>query len=444
MSRRRTPTVPSARTRTAALLAGLLAAGFAVATPVAADAVTAGGDTTAASAATVTAETAGTAGTAVGPQALAATPLTASNFRYSLSETSSSLISALDGALPNVSVATVANDGNRTAAACGSAPSVSYRQAYFCWNSGDQSTSAWYPQGITTSSDAYGEGTYEGKRLLLASWYDHAEDGISKGSRITVADLSAGTSRPTYRHVLLVEPSGTSGSPSFRPVNIHAGGLAWYGNHLYVADTSGGFRVFDLDHLWRVSTGNSSAVGRQSDGSYHAFNYKYVLPQTATFTDSTAGGYAQIRHSSVSLDRSSTPDSVVVTEYQSPSDVDAGTQVRTIRVPIDYRDRYLKPGSDGVVRATEAYRIDLESVQGSTAIDGRFYYSQSDGSNFTSPNADGDLHTFAAPGGSIVRHGNALTVGPEDLSYDPTRDHLWTLGEYPGYRWVYATDASSY
>lgn len=375
--------------------------------------------------------------------AAAASPLTAGNFRYTLSETSSSLIGALDAALPNVSMSTVADDGNRTPS-CDSAPSVTHRTAYYCWNDGDQDTSDWYPQGITTSSDAFAAGTYEGKRINLVSWYDHVEDGIDKGVRISVSNLSASASAPPYRHLLLVEPSGTAAAPSFKPIDIHAGGIMWYGNLLYVADTGGGFRVFDLDHLWQVSTGSASKIGRQSDGSYHAFDYKYVLPQTAKFTDSTAGGYAQLQHSSVSLDRSSSPDSVVVSEYRSKDELAAGAQVRTIRVPIDYTNRYLKPASDGVIKATEAYRTDLESVQGSTAIDGEFFFSQSDGDDFSNPSSDGDLHTFAAPSGSIVRHGDALTVGAEDLSYDPTRDYLWSLGEYPGHRWVYAADASSF
>jgi hypothetical protein len=375
--------------------------------------------------------------------AAAATPLTASNFRYTLSQTSSTLIGALDSALPNVTMGAVADDANRTPS-CGSAPSVTHRTAYYCWNAGDQDTTAWYPQGITTSSDAYGEGTYDGKRINLVSWYDHAEDGIDKGVRISVSDLSASASAPPYRHILLVEPGGTTSAPTFRPVNVHAGGIMWYGNLLYVADTSGGFRVFDLDHLWQVSTGDASAVGRQSDGSYHAFDYKYVLPQTAKFTDSTAGGYAQLQHSSVSLDRTSSPDSVVVSEYRSSTDIAAGAQVRTIRVPIDYTTRYLKPAADGVIKATEAYRTDLESVQGSTAINGEFFFSQSDGTNYSDPNSDGDLHTFVAPSGPVVRHGDALTVGAEDLSYDPGRDYLWSLGEHPGHRWVYAADASSF
>ncbi len=379
---------------------------------------------------------------ATAPPAAAATTLTASNFRYTLSTTSSSLVGALDSALPNVSMGAVAADGNRTGLACSA--TVTYRAASFCWNSGDQGTTDWYPQGITTSADALGAGTYDGKRVLLASWYDSSGTSPNKGVRISVVDLTSGTSTPRYRHILLVEPTGTTSTPSFKPVTVHAGGLMWYGNLLYVADTSGGFRVFDLDHLWEVSTGDESKIGRQSDGTYHAFNYKYVLPQTARFDDYTAGGYAELRHSSVSLDRTSTPDSVVVTEYQTATELAGGSQVRTVRIPIDYTDRYLKQASDGIIKATQAYRIDLESVQGSAAVNGELFYSQSDGTNFADVNSDGDLHTWDAPSGAFVRHGNALPVGPEDLSYDPTRDQMWSLSEHPGYRWVYAFDASSF
>ncbi|GHH74006.1 hypothetical protein [Promicromonospora soli] len=370
----------------------------------------------------------------------AATRLTASNFRYDLSETPSTMIAALDADLPNVSLATVANDGNRTGRSC-TAPVVR-RIASFCWNSSDAGTTAWYPQGVTTSSDALGVGMYDGKRILMASWYDH-DGGIDKGVRISVVDLTSGTSTPTYRHVLLVEPTGSETSPSFQSVKVHAGGIMWYGNLLYVADTTGGFRVFDLDHLWRVSTGDSSRIGRKADGTFHAFDYKYVLPQTASFLDSEVSDDEDLSHSSVSLDRSSTPDSVIVTEYQSQSSIDDGAQVRTIRVPIDYRDRYLKPASDGIIKATEAYRIDLEGVQGSTAINGKFYFTDSDGMKFDRP-ARGDLYTWDAPSGSFTQYSNALTVGPEDLSYDPIRDQMWTLGEHPYRRWVYSFDAGGF
>ncbi|CAM3773683.1 hypothetical protein [Isoptericola cucumis] len=377
-----------------------------------------------------------------GPADAAVQKLTPGNFRWSLSRTPASLVSDLDSALPNVSMQTVVDDGNRAGTAC--APSVEHRVASFCWNAGDRDTSAWYPQGVTTSNDALGAGTYEGRRVLMASWYDHADDGVAKGSRVSVVDLTSSTTAPKYRHVLLAEPVSSGGQASFKPVNVHAGGLAWYGNLLYVVDTTGGLRVFDLDHLWKVSTGSSTKVGRQPDGSYHAFDYKYVLPQVAKYSDSTAGGYPELQHSSVSLDRTSSPDSLVVSEYRSKKDIAAGHITRTVRVGIDYTDRLLVESSDGLARATEAYRTDLESVQGSTAIDGEFFFSQSDGDDFADPNSRGDLHTWKPGAAETTRHGNAFPAGPEDLSYDPTRDALWSLSEYPGRRYVYAMDASSF
>jgi len=366
------------------------------------------------------------------------TLLDASNFRYDLTEMSSTMIAALDADLPNVSLSDVANDSNRQAEFCEA--EVERRIASFCWNSGDAATSLWYPQGVTTSSDALGVGMYDGKRILMASWYDHADDGIEKGVRISIVDLTNGTSAPRYRHILLVEPTGSDMSPSFRALEReHAGGIMWYGNLLYVTDTDGGFRVFDLDHLWQVSTGDESRIGRQADGTFHAFNYKYVLPQTAKFLHRTVNDHEPIRHSSVSLDRSSTPDSVIVTEYQRPSDVELGKQVRSIRVPIDYEDRYLKPASDGVIKATEAARIYLASVQGSAAINGKVYYSQSHGEKTA-----GDLHTWVAPSGAVVPHEGVLPVGPEDLSYDPIRDQMWSLSEHVGERYVYSFDAGGF
>ncbi len=377
-----------------------------------------------------------------GSAAAAAEELDPEDFRWELSRTPASLVSDLDDALPNVSMQTVVDDGNRAGTAC--TPTVTHRVASFCWNAGDRDTSAWYPQGVTTSNDALGAGTYEGRRVLMASWYDHADDGVDKGSRVSVVDLTSSTTSPDYRHVLLAEPVESGGEPSFTPVNVHAGGLAWYGNLLYVVDTTGGLRVFDLDHLWQVSTGADDKVGRQPDGSYHAFNYKYVLPQVAEYSDSTAGDDPELQHSSVSLDRTSSPDSLVISEHRSKKDIAAGHVVRTVRVGIDAADRLLRESSDGLVRATEAYRTDLESVQGSTAIDGEFFFSQSDGDDFSDPNSRGDLHTWQPGADETTRHGNVFPPGAEDVSYDPTRGALWSLSEYPGRRYVYAVDASAF
>ncbi|WP_033434825.1 hypothetical protein [Saccharothrix syringae] len=362
--------------------------------------------------------------------AQAATALPAANFRLKATAYSG-LIDDLDAALPNVSVPTVVADGNRAATSC--SPAAANRVASFCWNSGDDDVAYWVPQGITTTADAYGEATYEGATAVLVSWYDNGTDGVDRGVRVSFVDYST-PSAPTYRHVLLVEPyTNGSGQASFRAVNLHAGGIFWYGHYLYLAATGTGFRVFDLRHLWQTSTTNGSAIGRQSDGSYQAYGYKYVLPQAFAYNQSTTNGYANIRFSFASLDRTSTPDSVVVGEYANP-----GAGSRIFRFPIDYTDRMLTESSDGYAKATQAYDVSVQSMQGATSVNGKFYLSTSDGSG----NA-GDLATFT-PGGSVVMHHDVLPVGPEDLSYWPAKGQLWSLTEYAGNRSVFAVRASAY
>ena len=48
----------------------------------------------------------------------------------------------------------------------------------------------------------------------------------------------------------------------------------WYGNLVYVVDTHGGLRVFDLDHMYRVDDSIKDSMGKQSNGNYGAFGYK--------------------------------------------------------------------------------------------------------------------------------------------------------------------------
>lgn len=370
--------------------------------------------------------------TAVAPSARAdPTAITASDFRLSEGPYNPA-ISALDALLPRESVPAVLDSANRSASTSGCDPGADNQLAAFCWQSGDNSTPDWYPQGISSTADAYGSGTYQGRTALFVSWY-YKGSGTDKGVRVSFVDYE-NPGAPRYRHVLLVEPySDSSGRPNFRPVTVHAGGIFAYGYHLYVADTWGGFRAFDLRHIWRVSTGDKSKIGRQPDGSYHAFNYRYALPQAHLFTASTEGDTSRLRFSAASLDRTSTPDSVIVCEYDSN-----GTGTRVVRFPIDYTDRKFKESADGYTHGNEAYRVDIPSMQGATAIDGEFFVSASAGSG-----ARGSLYTFTANDGP-VEHSGAQPIGPEDLSYRGPDEQLWGLTEYPGSRYVYAVAPSGF
>jgi hypothetical protein len=251
-------------------------------------------------------------------------------------------------------------------------------------------------------------------------------------ARVSFVDY-ANPSAPPYRHVLLVEPhTDSTGNPNFKAVPVHAGGISWYGYYLYVADTWGGFRVFDTWHIWKVSTGDKDKIGRQSDGSYHAHDYAYALPQALSFAASTSGGYADLRYSAVSLDRTSSPHSVIVPEYDEHV---AGTRV--VRYPLDESTLLLKPAGDGYVHGSEAYQVDISSMQGATAVGEKFYVSSS-----RSAATPGSIYTFTKNSGP-TEHAGALPPGPEDFSYWASRGQLWTLAEHPGNRSVLAIEASS-
>ena len=103
--------------------------------------------------------------------------------------------------------------------------------------------------------------------------------------RVTFLDPNRGK----YRHVLLVYPyMAASGNPICEIVGrpqggIQAGGILWYGNYLYVADTRRGLRVFDMRYIFdlqRSPNGDStdgSRIGLVA-GKYRSFGYRNVIP----------------------------------------------------------------------------------------------------------------------------------------------------------------------
>jgi hypothetical protein len=366
------------------------------------------------------------------PLAAAAAPpaLTAANFRLKATAYSS-IIAGLDAALPKATVPAVVGDGNRAAAAC--TASASNRLASFCWKDTDNTTDLWVPQGITSTADADVSGSYQGATALVASWHDSGAYEGTHGVRLSFVDYSK-PATPTYRHILLVTPkTASNGKASFGQVDLHAGGLFWYGNYIYLAATDGGLRVFDLNHMYEVNNTDDAAIGLQSNGTYGAFNYKYVLPQAFQYDRSSTGGYTNLTYSFVSLDRTSTPPSIVVGEYAYP-----GTGTRLVRFPTTESSHMLTASSDGYVHGTQAYNVSVTSMQGGASINGKYYLSTSDGAS-----NKGDLATFA-PGGSVVMHTDTLPIGNEDLSYWKGKDQLWSVTEFAGSRSIFAVRASAY
>ncbi|MFG1644210.1 peptidoglycan-binding protein [Amycolatopsis sp. NPDC049252] len=342
--------------------------------------------------------------------------------------------------LPKVQLKQVVDDANRAGKPCGTrGPSIS---AAFCWQdisgADDENTTDWYPQGITTSADADASGQYQDRTVIATSWYWHA-GGTDRGDRIAFVDYSH-PDKPVYRFVLLVAPvTDSAGRPDFKQLtnsageSVHGGGMFWYDHYLYVVDTTMGLRVFDLDHLWEVDS-TQDTIGRQANGKYEAFGYKYVLPQAFTYTSTTSGSYPPVRFSSTALDRTGPQDSMVVSEYNTAST----DPHRLIRYPMDPATFTPRPSADGLVHGTEAYETGILRVQGTASVRGRFYASTS---YSTSSAHYGSLSSYT-PAQSPVRYENVLPPYPEDLSYWPGRDQLWSQSEDPGSRAVYAMQES--
>ncbi len=290
----------------------------------------------------------------------------------------------------------------------------------FTWEERDATTDRWWPQGVTTSADAYGpdpqSGTYAGRPVLLASWYAHGVLGwLTLGSRVSVVDLTD-PADPRYRHVLLVEPRRRFGLHRLRPVRVHAGGIVWYGDHLFVAGSSRGIRVFRVDDVVRVRN------------RWRTRGDRYVLPQLTTYHASTTGAARPITYSFLSLDRAGDVDHLVAGEYGRK-----GATHRLLRYELDRTTQLLRGVEAGPAEPVEAHDGVAPRMQGAVLVDGTWVITASAGEDVA-----GDL--WVGRPGALHRHRGVLPTGPEDITWWPQRGQLWTLTEWPGRRWVYGID----
>jgi hypothetical protein len=140
------------------------------------------------------------------------------------------------------------------------------------WSRRDTADRVWWPQGIDV-------GDHAGRRVVAVSWY--ARDA---GTRVSFLDLA----RRRYHHVELVDAGA--------PVVVHAGGIAWLGDRILVADTFGGLREFRLDDILRTPAG-------------------VVLPQSARHRARSADGDRGMRFSFVSIEHGDGDPHLVAGEY---------------------------------------------------------------------------------------------------------------------------------
>lgn len=278
----------------------------------------------------------------------------------------------------------------------------------FRWDDRDVRTPRWYPQGITAAPDRDG--------VLLTSWYGRGLWGrFVLGSRISVVSL--GDQAPRYAHVRLVEERRVAGVRRLRRVPVHAGGLAWYGDHLFVAASSGGLRVFRTADVERRRT------------RWRGRGTRYVLPQAGAYAARTDVDGTPVTYSFLSLARIDGQDQLVAGEYGRK-----GTgRHRLLRFGLDPATGLLATGPGGSADPVEVGE-GVPRMQGATVVDGTWFVTASAGEG-----NPGDL--WVGRPGDLVRHRGVLPTGPEDITRGHGAGELWTLTEWPGRRWVLRLDA---
>lgn len=290
------------------------------------------------------------------------------------------------------------------------------------WNAYDRRDPVWWPQGITTSADASDtEVVAGGRRLLVTTWYSKPIDGVHRGSRLTFWDLE--TLR--YRHVLLVEPKfDDEGRLGLYGIRIHAGGVVWTGPWLHVAATARGFVTCRIEDIMRVPDDNArpSEIGVYGN-RVASFGHHYVLPVRTVHQAFAGPGHERLRYSFLSLDRQSSPPSLLAGEYGQRSQ-----STRLAHFDLDPETWLLATGEDGYSRPV-LHEGGVVRMQGVALARGRHHVTVSQG-----PWTPGSVFT-GAPGALRERRW-AVPMGPEDLAYWPSTDTLWSLTEHPYRRWL--------
>ncbi|MGB7447978.1 MAG: hypothetical protein WA892_02505 [Ornithinimicrobium sp.] len=285
------------------------------------------------------------------------------------------------------------------------------------WNEQDNDSELWWPQGITTTADASHTEDVRGRSLVMTTWYCKNLPGGGQGSRITLVDLD--TLR--YRHVLVVLPWWTwRGAPSWRPLHIHAGGVVWAGEHVHLAATRRGLFSCRLDDIVRVPPSEAS------------FGYRYVLPVGLRFRGESHSGEERLRYSFLSLDRSANPPQLIAGEYGQGE-----MSTRLARFSLDTDSLVLNADTHGRCQPASLDDAGVGHMQGAVTVRGRYYISASRGRRTKG-------RVYAGQLGELTRHDDALPPGPEDITYWPSMDQLWSLSEYPSRRFVFAMDRSRF
>ncbi|HEX4057252.1 MAG TPA: hypothetical protein VHX87_02905 [Galbitalea sp.] len=285
----------------------------------------------------------------------------------------------------------------------------------YAWRFVDQWTQIWWPQGIAV-------GEHSGVPTALVSWYAQPRRRGAMGARISVVDLR-NPSHATYRHVLLVAPRQTDAGVVLDPVPVHAGGIVWAGDRLFVAATLDGILEFRLSDILRADS--RGPFGRAS-GPFH---HRYLLPVFARYQPTLPKNDNRMRYSFLSLetgqgDAASGAASdlrMLAGEYAT----DDGRRVARLTL------------TDAGCTVTEAHVPRVPHMQGVALVGDRWYVSSGHGGVH-----GGDL--WSGPIDNLRKSDGVLPPGPEALAFWPSHNELWSVSEVAGRRWLFAIDQTRF
>ncbi|WP_200309188.1 hypothetical protein [Streptomyces adelaidensis] len=308
----------------------------------------------------------------------------------------------------------------------------------YCWDPADAANAKWLPRSVATSRN---------NQVILSGWTHAGDDGSGVTGEEGLARVAFVDARDPgnlkYRWVLLVMPQADG--KGFEAVRSRLGGMVWYEDKLIVtaqgAESTGrrddSLYVFDLGRLLRADVTDSDAIGEVEDG-WSAHHYRYAMPAIASYTPAS-GGSCDARDNegvpcfgSLTLDRTSTPPSVVANEWFGPS---REQHARIWRYGLDTvadRTGLLTTGRHGGVAPTEAYETEAAGVRGAFSHQGNWYVGQGaeerDARGTLWSQDENRARAAKCPGERTGSTSYACWgLHTASLSYSPETDELWTL-----------------
>jgi len=305
----------------------------------------------------------------------------------------------------------------------------------YCWNGAD--TRSWRAGAVTTSGDADDDGVWGQNRVILSGWTQDtgtAGRGLARVAFVDANDLG----HLRYTSVLLVVP--VDGGRDYRALGSRLSGMVWYQDKLLVtADDEGrdALYVYDMNRVQRTTV-DAAAVGRVRDG-WSAHGYQYVLPAVGSYR--LTGGDDAARPESISLDRTTTPDSLVASSRPA-ADSDRSTLLwrysfSTTSTPMTpmapmtqtARSGLLATDFSGRAGPAEAYRTEGSDIGGVLSYHDNWFVAR-----VGSGDGHGTLWRQTGDGAQAGRCGseerrNCWSPDTPSLSYWEESGEVWTQSE---------------